>query len=172
MAANDESAGRAIGSRHLAILVFALMVVLFSLIDGTRPIAIGLLWIVAPVAAFGTLVQVIRGSVSLRSGRGLIFSMWCAAVATIAIPLGALVVDPDIGSALTFLGFLSALLAAGFSRLSVSAPIDVSREVPPEQTFATEGDPLAPESADTPADGDEAPSASGGAVSERSKHAE
>ncbi|AGB16082.1 hypothetical protein Halru_1474 [Halovivax ruber XH-70] len=172
MTANDESAGRAIGSRHLALLVFALMVVLFSLIDGTRPIAIGLLWIVAPVAAFGTLVQVIRGSVSLRSGRGLIFSMWCAAVATIAIPLGALVVDPDIGSALTFLGFLSALIAAGFARLSVTAPIVVSRELPPEQEFVTEDGQPVPRSTDNPADRDDDEVNSGVVGGEQREHTE
>lgn len=172
MAANDESVGRAIGSRHLALLVFALMVVLFSLIDGTRPIAIGLLWIVAPVAAFGTLLQVIRGSVSLRSGRGLIFSMWCAAVATIAIPLGALVVAPDIGSALSFLGFLSALLAAGFARLSVTAPIEVSRELPPEHEFDVENGQLVPRSATDTAGGDDDTAAGGVGGSERREHTE
>ncbi|MFC3960018.1 hypothetical protein [Halovivax cerinus] len=132
MVGTEPSPDGADGARHVGVAVFAILVVLFALVEGTRPLAFALLWIAAPVVAFGSLLQVIRGSVTLRSGRGLIFSMWCAAVVTVTMPLGALVVERRLGEALTFLGFFAALVAIGFARLSVSESHDErGRDVPP-----------------------------------------
>ena len=134
MSNTGSSDGSAMQTRHVVVLAFGILAVLFALIPQTRSLAFVLLWILAPIVTFGTLVQVVRGGVDLRSGRGLLFAMWCSAIAIAVIPLGILVDSPAVAEGLTFLGLFAAILGIGFAQLSVTPVSETGdREIPPPQ---------------------------------------
>lgn len=129
-------------TRNVGLFVFGVIVTIFVLLPETRSAALVLLWFVAPLVAFGTLAQVIRGTHELRSGRGLIFGMACAVLAVGSLPLGLAVASSTLADALSFFGITTALVAVGIARLSVveSTP-GPARDIPsPEDLAAAAGD--------------------------------
>lgn len=142
MAGDDGSALSGVTSQHVGLIAFGLVAVLFALLPATRSFVFAGLWLLAPVAAFGSLLQVLRGRSELRSGSGIIFAMICAGVAFVAIPVGSAIASPGVGEPVTFFGFLAAIVAVGFARLSVAeGGSNDERDIPPAEHF----EPFAPD---------------------------
>ena len=119
-------------SEHVVLLVVGFAAIVFVALAPTRPFVLAGLWILTPVVVFGTLAQVFRGSVELRSAAMLTFAMAVSGVVVITIPLGYLVVSPTLADGLAATGFVGALVATGFARLSIMVQDpDGSRDVPP-----------------------------------------
>lgn len=136
MADDDGSTRSGLRTRYVGMLVVGMLAALFVLIPATRPLALAFLWIAAPVVAFGSLFLVFRGDRELRSGRGIIFAMVCAAISTVVIPLGFLAVSPSLGESLSFLGFVAAAVAIMVATMAVTADVDRrSRDIPPAESF-------------------------------------
>ena len=130
----DGSADRR--SEHVVLLVVGFAAIVFVALAPTRPFVLAGLWILTPVVVFGTLVQVFRGAVELRSAAMLTFAMAVSGVVVITIPLGYLVVSPTLADGLAATGFVGALVATGFARLSITVQDpDRSRDVPPLEAF-------------------------------------
>lgn len=136
MTGNGEATQSVDRSQYVTLLVVGLVAVLFMLIPATRQLALGGLWIGAPAIAFGTLLNVFRGARDIRSGRGIIFAMVCAAVTVVAIPFGTLAQSSSFGKAFSLLGFVTGVMAILVSRLATSTDVDSeSRDIPPAEEF-------------------------------------
>ncbi|WP_247728520.1 hypothetical protein [Halovivax limisalsi] len=142
MAEGEPSSGSERSTRHVALFVFGVMATIFVLLPETRSATLVLLWLAAPLVAFGSLVQVIRGTHELRSGRGLIFAMACAVLAVGSLPLGVAIAASTLADVLWFFGLTTALVAVGIARLSVvERGPGTEREVPsPEELAAAATD--------------------------------
>ncbi|WP_290813701.1 hypothetical protein [Halovivax sp.] len=136
MRGDERSTLSGLSSQHVALAAIGLLAVLFGVLPATRPLVFVAVWLLAPVAAFGSLVLVFRGRFELRSARGIVFAMICGAVAFVTIPLGYAIASPTIGEPVTFFGLLSAIVAVGFAKLSVSSGVSSGdRDVPAVESF-------------------------------------
>ena len=130
----SESADRR--PEHVVLLVVGFAAIVFVALSPTRPFVLAGVWILTPLVVFGTLIQVFRGRVELQSAAMLTFAMAVAGVVVIAIPLGYLVVSPTLADGLAATGFVGALVAIGFARLSITVRgSDSARDVPPLEPF-------------------------------------
>lgn len=130
---STESGGDDAGlsATHVAIVAFGLVLVVFAALSETRPFVFALVWILGPVVAFGSLLQVFRGHTGLKSARTIIFALICSVLAFFSIPLGYLIVDESIGQALRFFGLFAAMVAIAFARFSLEdEPTENERFVP------------------------------------------
>ncbi|WP_254862726.1 hypothetical protein [Halovivax gelatinilyticus] len=150
MSGDDSGARSNVSAGHIGLLVFTIVATIFALLSQTRPVVFAVLWIGAPVVAFGTLVRVFRGNDEIRSARGLLFAMICGVLTVAAIPLGFAIVAETIADAIALFGFITALLAIGIARLSVTEPhADGDRDIPTPEALA-EYEPFEPADSDEP----------------------
>ena len=109
---------------------FVLLV--FAVVPQTRTLALLVTWALAPIVAYGTLFQVFRGEIGLRSAGGIIFALVCGLLTLVAVPLGFVVVDRSLATGLHVFGVGAAVLAVGFARFSVERePTSTDRHLPP-----------------------------------------
>ena len=128
----DETGSDGVSSGTMAMVALGLAFAIFVVVPATRPVVLVVLWVLAPVVAYGTLYQVFSGDVDLLSARSIFIALVCGMLAVALIPLGFLVVDETFADGLQFGGFVAALVAIGFARISVTDDVTPSgRYVPP-----------------------------------------
>lgn len=125
------SDGYGLAASHLTLAMGGLMFVVFAVIPQTRPFALVVVMFLGPAVAFGSLIQVFRADVGLRSAGGIILALFCGVLGFVAIPLGFIIIDETIAEALQIFGLIAALVAIVFARLSLEEePTDTDRYVP------------------------------------------
>lgn len=140
---SSDTALGGIADGRIALAAFGLVLVVFAIIPETRSLALVLLWLLGPAVAYGSIVQVMRGRLDVRSGRGIVFALVCGFFAFVTIFLEFVVVSEPLSQALTFFGLVSAIVAVAFTYVSVNerSP-ETDRDVPPidPDEFADGGD--------------------------------
>ena len=135
MSDEPETGGGGVSATPATMAAFGIILVIFTVIPQTRPAALLVVWIAGPLVAFGSLVQVFRGTLGLRSTPTIIFALVCAVVGFVTIPLGFVVVSDSLAQVLQFGGFAAAIVAIVFARVAVyDDPTTTDRYVPPVDT--------------------------------------